>query len=242
MKLHFKLFLPILLSFNMFLKGAQENKESDFTEIELNEAQINTKDLEKHIQKVSPRQFSNAVANIAKEIASLLPPDKIQETLEKINMVITEEVRKNPDEIKYKKIAPKINLIIEEMLDELQQEKNLNSCIKKMNYAFVIFKKNITLKTATKTIIYRFAASLDSILMTYLFITHNISFVQALQLGAVDIVGKFILYYIYDRVWQTQCCNTIWDKLKCCKKDEISDEEDEDVIDSSITIENTHLG
>lgn len=223
------LILLLLLSFNKFLNAAQENsKAPDLQVLEMKHDEGNQKDLEQQIQKVTPKQFSKGLVGIAEQIASLIPPEKLEEVFQQINKVMIEEIKKNPQGTEYKKIAPKVNKIIVEMLRELEYEKSLNTYFAKLRYAAIILKKNLTIRQVTKTTIYRFVAALDVVFMTYIFITHNISLAQVLQLGAFDFVTKFILLYLYDTIWQAQCCNTIWSRLKCCKKDESSDDESEE--------------
>lgn len=56
-------------------------------------------------------------------------------------------------------------------------------------------KKNALL---TKAILYRVVASLFTFSIAY-FITHQVK--TATLLGATDVLGKLVLYYLYEVVW-----------------------------------------
>lgn len=211
MKLY--IYLIIMLTITNYNYSAEDNQQIAIEQPEM----INqmSKDILDNISEDDKKIIMTKIKSLVIENLNLLYDKNMNLktlTADEITQMMKNSLNKLADE--------HINSIVHNAITAFADEQILEFR-DRVKYCCINFKKNLSWKTFTKTIIYRIIASLDSILMTYIFITHNISFIQALQLGAVDIVGKFFLYYIYERMWAMECCK----RINICKKNNQNNQE-----------------
>lgn len=80
----------------------------------------------------------------------------------------------------------------------------------------VVFDKESHLRSILKGVSWRIIGTLDTMVISY-FITGSITF--ALSIGSIEVVSKFVLYYLHERFWQLaprgyirQGINKLWKK------------------------------
>ncbi|MDR3646771.1 MAG: DUF2061 domain-containing protein [Candidatus Babeliales bacterium] len=228
-----KLFLLVLLfSYNQLLKPAEPGHDLALVEMKQanphpNDLNLDEAQLEEGIEQLTPEQrrvnAAKAFIEMQKLLLLIIPPEKLEELNEKFTKNVGDLNRdRMPTAEELTILEESVKADIKEIEDLILLEAD-KTLLNKLNLAWITFRQNMSCKTFTKTGVYRVMASFDSLLMTYLFITHNITLAQAFATTTVDLVGKFFLYYAYERLWKAPWFNRLWKKMNCCKRKKHAD-------------------